>query len=61
MKKPVENIMGKGDNAGNQHCLLFPQCFIHFLDKFSFFFLNYIYFAVCKCFQFGHVQNFVDW
>ena len=29
--KPVfgrkENIVGKGENAGNQHFLLFPQCF----------------------------------
>ena len=24
-----ENIVGKGDNAGFQHCLLFPQCFLH--------------------------------
>ena len=23
----VENIMGKGENAGDQHFLLFPQCF----------------------------------
>ena len=23
----VENIMGKGENAGYQHFLLFPQCF----------------------------------
>ena len=23
----VENIVGKGDNAGYQHCLLFPQYF----------------------------------
>ena len=23
----VENIAGKGENAGNQHFLLFPQCF----------------------------------
>ena len=23
----VENIVGKGDNAGYQHCLLFLQCF----------------------------------
>ena len=23
----VENIARKGDNAGYQHCLLFPQCF----------------------------------
>ena len=23
----VENIAGKGENAGYQHLLLFPQCF----------------------------------
>ena len=23
----VENIVGKEENAGNQHFLLFPQCF----------------------------------
>ena len=23
----AENIVGKGENAGNQHFLLFPQCF----------------------------------
>ena len=23
----LENIVGKGENAGNQHFLLFPQCF----------------------------------
>ena len=26
-KKAFENIVGKGENAGNQHFLLFPQCF----------------------------------
>ena len=25
--KKVENIVGKGENAGYQHFLLFPQCF----------------------------------
>ena len=25
-KKPLENIVAKGENAGNQHFLLFPQC-----------------------------------
>ena len=24
----VENIVGKGENAGYQHFLLFPQCFL---------------------------------
>ena len=26
----VENIVGKEENAGNQHFLLFPQCFQKF-------------------------------
>ena len=29
-KKPFENIVGKGENAGNQHFLLFPQCFLSY-------------------------------
>ena len=27
-EKTFENIMGKEENAGNQHFLLFPQCFL---------------------------------
>ena len=26
-KRPFQNIERKGENAGNQHFLLFPQCF----------------------------------
>ena len=26
--EPVENIVGKGENAGDQHFHLFPQCFL---------------------------------
>ena len=29
-KNPFENIVGKGENTGNQHFLLFPQCFLLF-------------------------------
>ena len=29
----VENIVGKGENAGNQHILLFPQCFQKVLSQ----------------------------
>ena len=28
-KKPFENIVGKGENAGYQHFLLFPQYSLH--------------------------------
>ena len=27
-KRALENSVGKGENAGNQHFLLFPQCFL---------------------------------
>ena len=29
-KKAFESIVGKGENAGYQHFLLFPQCFLPF-------------------------------
>ena len=29
-KIAFENIIGKGENAGNQHFLLFPLCLLHF-------------------------------
>ena len=32
---PFENILGKGENAGNQHFLLFPQCFLPFTKQIS--------------------------
>ena len=33
----VENIVGKGENDGNQYSLLFPQDFHPFQIKFQFF------------------------
>ena len=47
-KKPFRNIVGKGENAGNQHFLLFHNVFYRFHKEFLF--LSYIYFVVCKCF-----------
>ena len=32
-KKAFENIVGKGENTGNQHFLLFQQCFQLFLTQ----------------------------
>ena len=46
-KKPFENIVGKGKNAGNQHFLLFLQCFLPFPKQISTIF-GHIYFVVCK-------------
>ena len=36
-KKPFENIVEKGENAGNQHFLLCPQCFHSFPKQISVF------------------------
>ena len=33
----VENIVGKGENAGYQHFLLYPQCFLSFSENFLIF------------------------
>ena len=33
-KATFENIVGKGENAGYQHFLLFPQCFLPYKKKF---------------------------
>ena len=45
------NIVEKGENAGNQPFLLWPQCFLpYYIEKSSF---SNMKFVVCKCFQFG--------
>ena len=37
MKKTLENTVGKGENAGDKHFLLFPHCFLPYLrQKLSF-------------------------
>ena len=33
VSRRVENSVGKGENAGYQHFLLFPQCFQNFLSQ----------------------------
>ena len=41
-KRPFENIMGKGENAGNQHFLLFPHCFLPIPKPISILLLHFI-------------------
>ena len=50
--------MEKGANAGNKHFLILLQCFLPYKSTKSGFSCIYV---VCKCFQFGSVQNFVVW
>ena len=52
-KKPFENIVEKGENAGNQHFLLFPQCFLPFSKQNSIFQSHL--FRHLQVFQFGPV------
>ena len=56
-QRACENIVGKGENAGNQHFLLSHNVFSPIRDRNRHF--SNIEFVVCKCFQFGKGQNFV--
>ena len=47
-KKPLENIVGKGEIACTMFCTLSETKIIIFVT-----------FIICKCFEFGLVQNFV--
>ena len=58
-KMAFENIVEKGENAGNQHFLLFQQCFLTY--QMRNYHLSNTWFVVCKCFQFGPVgRNFLS-
>ena len=43
ISKPSENVVGKGENAGNQHFLLFHNIFCS---------VRYVETVVCTCFEF---------
>ena len=53
-KKAFENIVGKGENAGNQHFLLFPKCF-SILPKTNFIFFFWITFILSTAYPFNLV------
>ena len=55
--KPFENNVGKGENAGNQHFLLFPQCFLP-IPKRNFVFNRFPKQAqVFTCLQYKSFEN----
>ena len=54
LKQTFENIVGKGENARNQHFLLFPQCFQPYQTHKKKKQFSYFYLVVCKCFQFAN-------
>ena len=58
-KKPFENIVGKGENAGNQHFLIFLPYFLPIPQQISIF--SHIYFVICSCCQVGTFYKFVIW
>ena len=51
-KKKKKNIVGKGENAGNQHFLPFPQCFLAIPKRISVFNLEQ-----CEILSFGKELN----
>ena len=55
-KKPFENIMGKDENAGNQHFLLFPLCFSA-LPKTNFNFSVTFLLSSTNAFKFDQSKN----
>ena len=55
-KETFRKHCGKRRNAGNQHFLLFPQCFLPIKKEFLGF--SYIYFVICNCFYFGPCKCF---
>ena len=55
-EKSFENLVGKGENAGNQHFLPFLQGFLHIHRPLPSLHLSWIcHIHVCECFQFGQV------
>ena len=59
-KRPFENNVGKGENAGNQPFLLSHNVFC-FIKDINHHFTSHVSFVDCNCFQFGQVKNFVVW
>ena len=54
-KEAYKNIVGKGENAGNQHLILFPPCFLPFPKQISIFQpnVNCLLQMLSKNFSFG--------
>ena len=48
-KEAFEKIVGKGENAGNQHFFPFPQCFLPFLKQSSVLFFGSHLFCCLQC------------
>ena len=50
-KNPFENIVRKGENTGNQHFLLFPQCFLPFPKENCKFSVTFIFLSSANAFN----------
>ena len=55
-RMPLVKIVGKGENAGNQHFLFFPHNVFYPVKNRNHYFSN-ISFVICKCFEFGPVEK----
>ena len=54
-KEPLEKVVGKGENAGNQHFLLFPQCFLSYWQQISIFLFTFKLLSVWTSPKFCHL------
>ena len=57
-KKPSENIVGKGENAGNHHFLLFQQCFLFPKTNFNFSVTFILWFARAFSLNLSKIPSF---
>ena len=54
-KTAFENVVGKGENAGNQHFLLFPQCFFYpFRER------NHLFSNKLQILDYSKLKEFAD-
>ena len=61
-RRIFKNIVGIGENAGEQHFPLFQRGFLPFREVLSVKRqLSIIRFIVCKCFQFRQSRKFIGW
>ena len=49
-KKPFENILRKGEIVGNQHFLIFPECFLSYSREIAHY-VSHIKILICYAFN----------
>ena len=58
---PFENLVGKGENAGKQHFLLFPQSFLHFHRHICIIVSSEFDISSANTLKLEQTENFIVW